>query len=173
MTKRKPPEEHKRPGPKPKEPETPDLPAISPPIQGQQLQVKIGRPKALELDDKLLKQIEICGRAQMSLSEAAGILGVARNTFEAFLKEHPEATEAWQSSPCAGKGQVKLAQYKAAAAGKMDAMKWWGKQHLGQSEKQDTNNTGGPSVAVQINNGGPLTDDDHARIASQVAGLLG
>jgi hypothetical protein len=170
MTKRKPPEEHKRPGPKPK---TPEPTAILPAIQRQQVQVKIGRPPALVLSPELVKQIEIFGRAQMSLSEAAGILGCARNTFGIFLKNNPDAMEAWETSPHAGKGQVKLAQYKAAMKGSIDALKWWGKQHLGQAEKQDSNNTGGPTTAIQINNAGPLSDDDHARIAAQVADLMG
>lgn len=168
MTKRKPPDQLKKRGRRPKiEAEA----GIKPANSGQQVQVSIGRPVALELTETILRQVSQLGAAQLSPSEAAAILGVAENTFKAFLTRHPEAQEAWETAPPKGRGSVKLVQYKKALAGSVDALKWWGKQHLGQSEKSDPGNT--PGVAIQINNGGPLTEDDHARIAANVAGLLG
>ena len=73
----------------------------------------------------------------MSPSEAASLLGVAENIFKAFLTRYPEAQEAWTAARYKGKGIVKLAQFKKAQSGSVDAMKWWGKQHLGQAEKND------------------------------------
>lgn len=123
----------KKPEPEIIEPEPedkiPELPARRP-----------GRPLALVLDERLLRQIQSLGEMQCTINETAGALGVSHVTLLSFFSRHPEARAAFDTGREYGKASVRRAQYKMALEAPQMAI-WWGKQNLGQSDKAETTTT--------------------------------
>jgi hypothetical protein len=109
--------------------EIPELPARRP-----------GRPLALVLDDRLMRQVQALGEMQCTINEAAGALGVSHVTLLAFFSRHPEARDAFQTGREYGKASVRRAQYKMALEVPQMSI-WWGKQNLGQSDKVESTTT--------------------------------
>lgn len=136
MTKPKPKDQHKKPGPVPRS-------RISPGVQGQHVQVeqknKGGRPHSLEPDETTLKTVNRLASQQYTIPEAAAKMKVSKNTLRGFLDQQPSAKEAWDAGRAMGAGDLRRAQIKLATAGKgnADMLKFLGKQYLGQRDKID------------------------------------
>ncbi len=80
------------------------------------------------IDEALLKKLctILCTNEEM-----ASILGVSRETLESrYLADIRE----WKEG---GKMSLRRAQYQLAMKGNMGMLIWLGKQHLGQSDKND------------------------------------
>lgn len=99
-----------------------------------------GRPYALQNDERTLSQMLALGEMQCTIDEAAGALGVAHTTLLDFFTRHPEARQAFDRGRLYGRASVKRSQYMMAH--KVPQMSiWFGKQHLGQSDKSETTTT--------------------------------
>lgn len=93
-----------------------------------------GRKPKLNEDDDTLERIRQLAILQLTQDEAACVMLVAPSTFKAFLKSSELAREAWDMGPGAGKASVKRAQFVMAHRSAVMSI-WWGKQHLGQTDK--------------------------------------
>lgn len=113
----------------PDEVQVPPLPARRP-----------GRPYALQNDERTMAQILALGEMQCTIEEAAGALGVAHTTLLDFFTRHPDAKRVFQDGRQYGRASVKRAQYLMAH--KVPQMSiWFGKQHLGQTDKVESTTT--------------------------------
>lgn len=108
--------------------------------------VRMGRPHALEETPKLIDQIRSLGMLQCTQKDAAGVLGVAVNTFTDFLSRNPASKAAWENGPSAGRVSVRRKQYDLAMKGNARLLVWLGKQWLDQRDK----------IGVSGPNGGPI-----------------
>lgn len=99
-----------------------------------------GRPYALQNDERTLAQILALGEMQCTIEEAAGALGVAHTTLLDFFTRHPNARQVFQDGRQYGRASVKRSQYLMAHKVPQMAI-WFGKQHLNQSDKQETTTT--------------------------------
>ena len=63
-----------------------------------------GRPPQLTADEKTLKLVQGLGTIRATTKECAAVLSVTEPTFLKFLKDHPQAQEAFEI----GKGQGKV-----------------------------------------------------------------
>ena len=84
-------------------------------------------------DEKTLDTIEGLAKIQCTQGEAAGVLGVTRQTFIAFLDRHPVARNRWEAGLESGKASLRRNQFKMAQTNAAMAI-WLGKQYLGQRE---------------------------------------
>ena len=98
-----------------------------------------GRPPKLVENAETLERIKQLAGLQLTQVEAAGVMLVAVSTFKAFLQKSALAREAWEIGEGSGKASVKRAQFVMAHRSATMAI-WWGKQHLGQSDKVETEN---------------------------------
>lgn len=71
-------------------------------------------PRKLEPDERTLAQIKTLRSNQLTKKEAAAGLGVADSTFRAFLKDHPEAAEAWEQGKHLGTAVLRRRLYQMA-----------------------------------------------------------
>jgi hypothetical protein len=106
---------------------------------------KIGRPYALEADAATLKNIRLLGSLQCTTLESAGHLGVAENTFLAFLKREPEARDAYEHGKQSRLVSLRSDQFKQARTNATMAI-WLGKQYLGQKDKTEVEHSGSVDV---------------------------
>ena len=104
-------------------------------------------------DEKQWKQIESMASIFCTGEEIANILDVHYDTLEARIKETygigtSDFLKKYQS---AGKASLRRTQYKAALEDKNITMLiWLGKQHLGQTDKNELMGAGGLPLQVQI-----------------------
>lgn len=80
------------------------------------------------IDEELLKKLctILCTDAEM-----AAILGVSVDT---LVNRYSDSIKEWKEG---GKMSLRRAQYQLAMKGNMGMLIWLGKQHLGQSDKND------------------------------------
>lgn len=152
MTKRKPPELHKKRGRRPKKGSTePVIPEIRDNSGQVETKNKTGRPPKLKADPETLKQVKLLGQLHCTIVEAARFLGVDDETFRDFLAREPEALKTWETSRADGLVKLRAAQFKKALAGNPEMLKWMGKQLLNQQDKGSielTGKDGGPISSV-------------------------
>lgn len=99
----------------------------------------MGRPRALVIDPDTLRRVMALGALQCTQEEAAAALGVGVSTFKRFI-QNEAVRSAWDRGAANGKVSVKRKQFEMAH--KIPQMSiWWGKQHLGQSDKSETTTT--------------------------------
>jgi len=87
-----------------------------------------------------LAQIDAMALAQCKDSTIAAALGVDR---EAFRREFTQRTRQKRAQ---GKAEIMEAQLKRARTNAVGAI-WWGKQHLGQTDRADVT-SGGKAVSI-------------------------
>ena len=96
---------------------------------------KNGRPLKLTADQKTLDGLRGLGKIQCTNRECAAFLNVAENTFLKFIRDHPEANEAFEQGKAVGFISLRRLQFRAAEKGNSTMLVWLGKQWLGQSDK--------------------------------------
>ena len=105
--------------------------------ENREQKARPGRKPALVADDKTLRTVEGLARIQCTQAEAAGVLGVTRETFHQFLKAHPAARETWDLGLESGRASLRRNQLKLAERNAAMAI-WLGKQYLGQRDPDRT-----------------------------------
>jgi len=101
----------------------------------------------LVADDKTLRTVEGLARIQCTQAEAAGVLGVTRETFHQFLKAQPDARETWDLGLESGKASLRRNQLKLAERNAAMAI-WLGKQYLGQRDPDRASELGKKETAA-------------------------
>lgn len=104
-------------------------------------------PTALYLDDETLKKLMGCAQRQMSKNQAAGFLGVKRDTFLAFLDHYPEAEEVWAIGRQRGRAVLKNRYYDMALVDP-GMMRHAAKHYLGMDDKETVDVTATAEVRV-------------------------
>jgi hypothetical protein len=101
---------------------------------------KMGRPPSLTNDPRTLRQLRELAAIQCTVRDAAGVLGVCEETLAAFIGIHGSklGREAWDNGRATGRMSILRKQYSAAMAGNTTLLIWWGKQHLGQSDRLES-----------------------------------
>lgn len=97
---------------------------------------KMGRPLALNDDDKTIATIQGLARIQCTTKEAAAVLGVAKQTFFDFLDRSLKARQAWENGAEEGKASLRRHQFKMAEGNATMAI-WLGKQWLDQKDRKE------------------------------------
>lgn len=97
---------------------------------------KMGRPLALNDDEKTLATIQGLARIQCTTKEAAAVLGVAKQTFFDFLDRSLKARQAWENGAEEGKASLRRHQFKMAEKNATMAI-WLGKQWLDQKDRKE------------------------------------
>lgn len=92
-------------------------------------------PTALYLDDETLKKLMYCAQRQMSKNQAAGFIGVKRDTLVAFIDHYPEAQEIWQIGRQRGKANFRGRYYDMAMVDP-SMMRHAAKHFLGMDDKE-------------------------------------
>lgn len=117
---------------------------------------RVGRPPALEPDEKTLKIVQGLGNIQATSKECAAVLGVSEPTWIAFKKKYaPLIDETYQTGR--GQGLVSLRRKQFKLAEKNAAMAiFLGKNYLDQTDKQEL------SAAVSLDTKG---DSARAKLA--------
>jgi hypothetical protein len=106
-------------------------------------------------DDKTLNIIEGLARIQCTQREAAGVLGVSRDTLHNFFMANPDARERWNNGLEGGKASIRRNQFKLCETNATMAI-WLGKQYLGQRDQNAVEMSG----TVEITQ---VTDEQRAR----------
>lgn len=118
-----------------------------------------GRPPKLQADAATLRALTGLGQIQATTREGASFFAVSEPTFLKFLKDHEEASAAFD----AGKGQglisLRRTQFAMAKTNATMAI-WLGKQHLGQKDKFEGDLNGGLVVNVKRYSDKPVPDAD-------------
>ena len=91
---------------------------------------KVGRPKT-EIDYILVHRY---AQAQCTQELIASALGIPLST----LEKDEEFRRVYHEGRDDGKATILLGQYKLAAGGNCDMLKWLGKQHMRQADKVDS-----------------------------------
>jgi len=103
-----------------------------------------GRPR-LEFN---LKEVEALGAIQCTYDEMAAVLNCHPDTINNRMKEDIAFSTAYKKGIEGGKQSVKRKQYQMALAGDRTMLIWWGKQHLGQTDKVVQKNINAGSLAL-------------------------
>ena len=101
---------------------------------------KPGPKPLLEPTEAALDQIRALGSIQATNDEAASVLRVSTGTFEAFMRHHPQAREAFDGGKQEGRASLRRQQFAMAEKNAAMAI-WLGKQYLGQSDKSEVHTT--------------------------------
>ena len=101
---------------------------------------KPGPKPLLEPTEAVLDQIRALGGIQATNDEAASVLRVSTGTFEGFMRNHPQAREAFDAGKDEGRASLRRTQFAMAEKNAAMAI-WLGKQYLGQSEKSEIRTT--------------------------------
>jgi hypothetical protein len=120
-----------------------------------------GRPPALFVDDKTLNIIEGLAKIQCTQAEAAGVLGVSRDSLHNFFKDHPDVRDRWDNGLEGGKASIRRNQFKLCETNATMAI-WLGKQYLGQRDQNNLEMSGRLEIPE-------ITDADRAKV---LAGLI-
>ncbi len=102
----------------------------------EQAPKKMGRPLALNDDDKTIATIQGLARIQCTTKEAAAVLGVAKQTFFDFLDRSLKARQAWENGAEEGKASLRRHQFRMAEKNATMAI-WLGKQWLDQKDRKE------------------------------------
>lgn len=96
---------------------------------------KIGRPNK-EIDWNVLDAVLQYGASKL---DCADLLNVSEDTVDKKIKQSHKMTFSEYREKKMGKMRIKLLQkqYEVAMNGNVALLIWLGKQHLGQSEKQE------------------------------------
>jgi hypothetical protein len=95
-----------------------------------------------------LKQVEAIGTIQCTYEEMAAVLGCSADTVTRRMKEDTAFAEAYKKGIEGGKASVKRTQFKMAMNGNATMLIWFGKQHLGQTDKVVQKNINAGSLAL-------------------------
>ena len=100
---------------------------------------KMGRPK-VPIDFKLLENL--CG-IQCTMEEIAMVMSVTVETIDARCQEEHGITfsEYYQQKKAKGKSSLRHKQWQVAMSGDKTLLVWLGKQHLGQTDKNESTMT--------------------------------
>lgn len=103
---------------------------------------KLGRPRK-ELTDKDWQTIEAACKIQCTGEEIASLMDMDYDTLNARIYEKfgYHFSDYIKTLSASGKASLRRLQWKAAEGGNTTMLVWLGKQHLGQSDKQEL--TGG------------------------------
>ena len=131
----------------------------------------MGRPRTLKPDDATLRQLQGLGAIQCTTREGAAAMGVTEPTFLKFLKDYPEAREAFETGK--GQGLVSLRRKQFQLADKNAAMAiFLGKNYLGQSDRQEHQLTGANGGPIQTIDLSGATDDDLIRLEALLGPVI-
>jgi uncharacterized protein YdbL (DUF1318 family) len=83
-------------------------------------------------------ELKKLGEAQVNETRTAGYFGMTVDEFKAVLKEKPELSRVYDLAALRGQAVIQLKQFEESADGDAEERKWWGKNHLGQSDKIET-----------------------------------
>ena len=107
---------------------------------------KGGRPKK-EFD---LKQVEIFGKFRATYETMADYFGCSEQTIRRNIQdENSEFCKVYKKAFSNSKLKLSEAQFQYALKGNASLLIWLGKQYLGQTDKQETENTK-PQKPIEI-----------------------
>lgn len=92
---------------------------------------KGGRPRKLNPDEATMKLIRGMGRLHCTTKECAAFFSVGEQTYIKFVKDFPEAADAYREGTAEGKMSLRRSQFRLAEKNAAMAI-FLGKQHLGQ-----------------------------------------
>lgn len=95
-----------------------------------------------------LGQVEALGAIQCTYEELGAVLGCSADTIADRMKNEPAFSEAYKKGIEGGKASVKRKQFEMAKGGHPTMSIWWGKQHLGQTDKVVQKNINAGSLAL-------------------------
>lgn len=107
---------------------------------------KRGRPK-IEFD---LKQVEKLAMLQCTYDELAAFFDCSKDTIINRMKDDESFSAAYKSGLEKGKMSLRRLQWRAAESGNVTMLIWLGKQHLGQTDKQDVKHSGEMDIEVKL-----------------------
>jgi hypothetical protein len=110
-----------------------------------------------------LKQLSELARIHCTKAEIAGVLGVSRPTFDAFLDREPDAREAFENGIEEGKASLRRTQFRLAERSAAMAI-FLGKNLLGQRDVADVRGPGpaGSFPTFDLSRLSDLTDEELA-----------
>jgi hypothetical protein len=103
-----------------------------------------GRPKIV-FD---LKAVQALGAIQCTYEEMAAVLNCSPDTITNRMKEDLAFSDAYKKGVESGKMSIKKKQYNMSEGGNVTMLIWWGKQHLGQTDKVVQKNINAGSLAL-------------------------
>lgn len=106
-------------------------------VMDEETKGKRGPKPKLGLDDRTLDQIRALGRIQATMEETAAVMRVSRSLMFQFMKENPEAREAYEDGKLEGTASLRRTQYALALDKNPTMLIWLGKQHLGQVDRKE------------------------------------
>jgi len=98
---------------------------------------KPGRPSGttkLRPDAPTRHKLFYLARLFCTQAEAAGVLGVTRQTLLTFMARHPQARDEWERGRTCGCVALRKMQWDLAMSGNTTMLIWLGKQYLGQTK---------------------------------------
>ena len=107
---------------------------------------KRGRPK-IEFD---LKQVEKLAMLQCTYDELAAFFDCSKDTIINRMKDDESFSAAYKNGLEKGKMSLRRMQWRAAESGNVTMLIWLGKQHLGQTDKQDVKHSGEMDIEVKL-----------------------
>jgi len=100
-------------------------------------------PDKIEVDPA---RLETLAKINCTHEEMASVLGMSIRTFQERLAEDPELRTIIEKNRDEGKASLRRAQWKSALGGDRTMMIWLGKNHLGQTDRQAVEHSGGMSI---------------------------
>ena len=107
---------------------------------------KRGRPK-IKFD---LEQVEKLAMLQCTYDELAAFFDCSKDTIINRMKDNESFSTAYKSGLEKGKMSLRRMQWRAAESGNVTMLIWLGKQHLGQTDKQDVKHSGEMDIEVKL-----------------------
>jgi hypothetical protein len=83
-------------------------------------------------------ELKKLGEAQVNEVRTAGYFGMTVNEFKSVLKANPDLLRVYELAALRGQAVIQLKQFEESADGDAEERKWWGKNHLGQTDKVET-----------------------------------
>jgi len=105
-----------------------------------------GRPK-IEFD---LEQVERLAMLQCTYEELAAFFDCSVDTIGRRMEDDPDFCGAYKRGLEKGKMSLRRYQWRAAESGNVTMLIWLGKQHLGQTDKQDIKHSGEVDIEVKL-----------------------
>lgn len=107
---------------------------------------KRGRPK-IKFD---LEQVEKLAMLQCTYDELAAFFDCSKDTIINRMKDDESFSAAYKNGLEKGKMSLRRMQWRAAESGNVTMLIWLGKQHLGQTDKQDVKHSGEMDIEVKL-----------------------
>lgn len=102
--------------------------------------VKLRRNTILQPDDDTLRTVSELAKLFCTQKEIAAVLGVTERTFSSFLRDNPEARDAWEDGMQYAKISLRRKQLSLADKNAPAAI-FLGKNYLGQKDEHHSNLT--------------------------------